>query len=397
MTAGTPKPLLPIAGRPFLDILIEEIARQGVRRFLLLAAFEADRIARFAAALPDRLGRRITVEVATEPAPAGTGGALAHARDRLDPVFFLFNGDSWFDQPLASLRAALARTPRALGVLALRRLSGAGRYGTVEMEGASVTAFRPAGGPQPGPCLVNAGVYLFRREMVSRCPAAGALEHDTLPGLAADGLLAGVSSDAYFIDIGVPEDYARAQHEIEARRRKPALFLDRDGVINEDRGYVATRDRFAFMPGAPEAIRDANEAGCYVFVVTNQAGIGHGYYGAADFHRLMDVIQDELLAVGGHIDDVRFCPDHPEAALEPYRRQSDWRKPAPGMILDLLRHWPVDAANSLMIGDRLSDIEAAAAAGIRGVLFQTGRLDDVLRPFLAGRPARLAGSAGGQP
>ncbi|MCF4167258.1 HAD-IIIA family hydrolase [Zavarzinia compransoris] len=382
LTADTPKPLLPVAGRPFLEIQIEEIARQGVRRFLLLAAFASDQVRDFAAALPRKLGMDISVEIAIEPDRAGTGGAIWHARDRLDDLFFLFNGDSWFDIPLADVAAALPDDDGVLGVLSLRPLPAAGRYGVVTLDGDRIDDFAAAAPAEGAPALVNAGVYLFRRAMVERLEPLCSLERDTMPKLVAERALIGHVAEGYFLDIGIPADYARAQTEIPARRRKPALFLDRDGVINIDHGHVGTIDRFEWVEGAAETIRLANRLGFYVFVVTNQAGIGKGMYGEADYFALRRHIRDGLAERGAHIDDERHCPFHPEASVEAFRRASDRRKPEPGMIFDLLDRWPVDRARSLLIGDRESDLAAARAAGIEAHLFAGGNLADFARGLL---------------
>jgi D-glycero-D-manno-heptose 1,7-bisphosphate phosphatase len=148
--------------------------------------------------------------------------------------------------------------------------------------------------------------------------------------------------------------------------RRPAVFFDRDGVLNHDKGYVHKPEDFHWRDGAREAIRLCNERGAFAFVVTNQAGVARGFYDEAAVQALHRWIDEDLASDGIHIDAYEYCPDHPEGTVAAYAKASHRRKPNPGMIQDLFGKWACDARRSFLIGDQDSDVAAAAAAGIPG-------------------------------
>ncbi len=212
LTASTPKPLLPVAGRPFLDVLLFELGRHGIHDVVLLAAFAAPKIAAYAQDNPVAARFGMTLTVAVEPDRAGTAGALHHARSLVHGDFLMMNGDSWLAFDLHTLPKAPLRD-ECDAILTLRLLPDASRSGVVTLDGNKVTSFleRPLG---PGPGLVNAGIYRFSQRIFDALPATGSLERDVLPVLSAQGKVQGVVREGYFIDIGVPETYERAQTEI---------------------------------------------------------------------------------------------------------------------------------------------------------------------------------------
>ncbi|MFI5000701.1 MAG: sugar phosphate nucleotidyltransferase, partial [Reyranellales bacterium] len=179
LTTETPKPILSVGGRPFLDYLLDEASRYGFARALLLCGYRSDDIR---SAYEGRLIRGMKVEIAVEPTPAGTAGALLQAADRLDDVFFLVNGDSLYDCNWLALCPSPPGAPPWKARMTLAGLVGGNRYGRVELEGDSVRAFTPAGtSRQP----INAGIYLMRKailEAIHTSPCS--LEKDVLPRLA---------------------------------------------------------------------------------------------------------------------------------------------------------------------------------------------------------------------
>jgi len=218
LTRDTPKPLLAVRGRPFLDHLIDFACRHGAGEILLIAGYLGEQIrARYDGAA--RGATRLAVVV--ESTPAGTGGALRVAAPALRPEFVLANGDTYFDVPLGTLMRPML-VPGRLARMALRRVDDVGRYGAVSLApDGQVTGFAEKTGGGPG--LANGGIYRLDRRVLDRIPPMGScsLEHDVFPGLAAEGALEAEVFDGPFIDIGVPADLARAEHVIpgESARR----------------------------------------------------------------------------------------------------------------------------------------------------------------------------------
>ncbi|MDY0190521.1 MAG: D-glycero-beta-D-manno-heptose 1,7-bisphosphate 7-phosphatase [Desulfuromonas sp.] len=153
---------------------------------------------------------------------------------------------------------------------------------------------------------------------------------------------------------------------------RPAVFLDRDGTINEERDYLFRCEDFRFIPGVPQAIKRLNDAGLLVVVVTNQSGVGRGYYSEKDVDCLHKFIQQQLCAIGAHIDAFYYCPHHPTKGLGQYKRDCNCRKGKPGMLLQAAQEHCIDLGRSFIVGDKLADVEAGVAAGCAPLLVLTG-------------------------
>jgi D-glycero-D-manno-heptose 1,7-bisphosphate phosphatase len=172
-----------------------------------------------------------------------------------------------------------------------------------------------------------------------------------------------------------------------------ALFLDRDGVLNRDLGYVGSIERVVLVDGAIAAVRRANRVGYKVFVVTNQSGVARGFFTEDDLHAVHSWLSDRFARAGARIDAIRYCPHHPQGTVAPYAGACACRKPAAGLFQELLADYAVDPARSLMIGDSDRDLAAARAVGIPAYLFEGGDLDSFLAPLLE-RSDNTAGRGG---
>lgn len=331
--------LLPVAGRPFLAWVVRELCRYGVEEVLLVASASAGQVAALlpgiTAMLPPLLHGGMTgappfrVELA--------GAAVAQVRDRLAERFLLVSGDRLFDGSWAGLLADAARDDDSVLARVLR--SGDG---------------------------TDTGIVVLRRGIDALLP-----EREDAQATYRDGTVLRPAAQA-------------------RPAPRPAVIFDRDGVLNLDHGYVGHREKFEWTEGAREAVRAVHEQGWHVFVATNQSGVARGYYDEPAVHALYDWMRGELHAFGATIDDWRYCPTHPEGSVPAYARESDWRKPAPGMLLDMIRAWELDPAQCVMIGDQPTDMAAAEAAGVRGFRFAGGSLHDFVRQTVLPTGARVA-------
>lgn len=220
LTGSTPKPMLPVAGRPFLEYVVAWLRGQGVRQVVFCAGYLAEIVEQH---FGDGRHHGVQISYSVEPEPGGTGGGLLLAKARLEEMFFALNGDTLFDVDLSVLAGLLVTHPEARACLALREVENVGRYGSIESDGHWVTRFAEKN--RAGRGWINGGIYCLRRSVLDDLPPAPcALEKDLFPGLAAQRRMMSYPFSGYFIDIGLPETLARAQDEL-PRWEKAAGYL----------------------------------------------------------------------------------------------------------------------------------------------------------------------------
>ena len=352
------KPMAPVAGRPFLRFIMDQLAAAGFDRAVVADGYRREQIEGFFGPAY----RGMAIEYSPEETPLFTGGAVKRALSRCDSdwVFVLY-GDTWRYVEFAAMEAAAYDAPENdSSVIAVKRMRDFERYGTVDVDAdGALTAFH-----EKRPCeegLINAGVYLLRRDALDNMPEKFSLESDYFERVVGDGALRAVECASGFIDIGVPEDYELAQTMLAplARPWKLAMF-DRDGTINVDTGHLHEPDKLELIPSTVDIMRGYTDEPDYkVVVVTNQAGIAKGLYTEADMHRLHRYMENELEKLGVHVDAWYFCPHHPD-----YTGPCECRKPASGMLLAAMQDFDAVCCECVMYGDKPSDETAAEAAGV---------------------------------
>ena len=361
VVSDLPKCMAPVAGRPFLAWLLDDLREAGFDHIILSLGYKHEAVEAWVATRPDR--DSITCVVEEEPLGTGGGVRLALRQAREDAVFIL-NGDTFFGVDYPAMQA-FHRQSGAQATLALKPLRDFDRYGEVTLDGEGrITAFR-----EKRPCaegLINGGFYLLQRDALAEMPERFSLEKDYFEPKAESAGLAGFRSEGYFIDIGIPADYARAQRDFAdgAYRSYPydALLLDRDGVINVLRpnDYVKNIAEFVFCDGALEALRRLNPCFRRIVIVTNQRGVGRGLMTETDLAEIHDWMLARIREAGGRIDRIYVC-----TAVDPADPR---RKPNPGMAREVRADFPdIDFARSILVGDSASDLEFARRAGIPAV------------------------------
>lgn len=361
-----PKALAPVAGRPFLEYLLDYLIAAGIQRCIFSVGYKANHIT-------EQFGNRyrnLEIVYAHETEPLGTGGAIKNAMQFAESDHVLVtNGDSLFLGDL-SLQFDFHLKQNAAVTLALRPMQNFSRYGRVETDTIGrITAFKEKEAVAAG--MINGGVYIFNRLAFEQLefPKKFSIEQDYFQAKVAEGKFYGLPSEAYFLDIGIPSDFAKAQEEFtQLTFDQPieinqgwTLFLDRDGVINRRiiGDYVRSPEQLEILPGALETICWASAHFGRIVIVTNQQGIGKGLMSHADVERVHAHLIAQVEKHGGHIDACYYAPqlaseNHPD------------RKPGPGMGHRAKADFPaIDFAKSIIVGDSPSDLAFGNGLGMK--------------------------------
>ena len=365
-----PKCMAPVAGEPFLVHVIRHLLSQGIERFIFSLGYKHELIESFLASDFAYLDYTCVLE----DEPLGTGGAIRKACGQAhESQVLVVNGDTLFRVDLPSLYAFHCSV-HAICTLALKPMVEFDRYGLVianeqgVIERFAEKNYYPSG-------LINGGVYLLDRLALlgQPFPEKFSFEKDYLEKQTGRGRLYGQSQNGYFIDIGIPSDYEKAQEDLKHLApdlnvvdKRWTLFLDRDGVINHDKvgSYIFNAGEFRFYPGLPGDFRKLSERFGHIIVVTNQRGVGRGLMSESDLSGIHEKMLKEVADAGGRIDAIYYC-----TATE---NNDPRRKPYPGMALQAKKDFPsIDFSKSIIVGNNISDMRFGRNAGIYTVFVTT--------------------------
>lgn len=381
-----PKPMAPVLGVPLLQRTVELLRDQGIDDLLLLVHHRAD-VVREHFGDGSRFGVRI--RCLEETVPRGTAGAVVDALPHLDDEFLVLYGDTLVDLDFCRMLAFHAAKQADLTLFAHPNdhphdsdLVEVGRDWRV-------TAVHPYPHPEGSEYrnLVNAALYVMRRDLLAGQWPGGAIDiaKHAIPRWLREGkAVFAYRGDGYIKDMGTPERLAKVERDLRngtvarksGRSPRTAVFLDRDGTLNVEKGHLARPDDLELFPGTGGAIRQLNRAGIPAIVITNQPVIARGEADFGDVDAIHRRMESLLAKDGAFLDAIFYCPHHPDAGFEGERPElkirCGCRKPASGLIDQACELFSIDRASSWFIGDNDRDLECAQRGGLQSVLVQTG-------------------------
>jgi D-glycero-alpha-D-manno-heptose 1-phosphate guanylyltransferase len=369
-----PKCMAPVAGRPFLFYVINHLRSQGIEKFIFSLGYKHEIIVQYL----QKDFSTLTYQTVIETEPLGTGGAIQLALSKTtEENVLIANGDTLYKATLANT-VHFHTHNNAECTLLLKPMKNFDRYGVVELTKEQlVSDFKEKQFYKEG--TINGGLYILNvsKFLDEEFPGKFSFEKNYLESLYKERRIYGLIQDEYFIDIGIPEDFNRAQKELghpplslNQIDKSWTLFLDRDGVINEDKigSYIFNTDEFHFMHGAPELFKKLSDKFNHLIVVTNQRGVGRGLMSEEDLTAIHHKMLTAVKSAGGKIDRIYYAPS--------IVNNDPMRKPNPGMAFLAKADFPaIEFSKSIMVGNKLSDMAFGKNAGMYTIFVATTNPD----------------------
>ena len=357
LTEKTPKPLLKINNKKFVDYIIQLLKNQGFKKFIILTYFNSQKFSKHFKK------EKKYIKVIKEKKKLGTSGSIKNIYNKLDSSFVVVNGDTLFDINIRDLVVNAKKSKANCFVSLIKSNNHYGKFSYKINKNYKVTNYIKSNSKN---IFVSGGIYYFKKNVFSKLKKGPSeLDADILQNLFKKKKLYAKIYKKKFIDIGTPKDFNRSKFLIPKILNKPACFLDRDGVINKDLKYVSSKERFIWNTKIFETIKLLNDNNYSVFVLTNQSGIARGYYKESDVNNLHEWVNFKLNNKGAYITKFYFCPYYKDGKIKKYKKKSFDRKPMPGMLFKAAKEFFIIKQKSFLIGDQITDIIAGKRYGIR--------------------------------
>jgi D,D-heptose 1,7-bisphosphate phosphatase len=356
---SVPKPLAKIDGsKKFLDYLLNNICKYNINKIFILAGYKGWKIHK---AYNNKLINLVPIECIIEKKPLGTAGALLQIKKKISNKFIITNGDTIFDINLDEFKNEKIKKNEILIALTKNKYKSpdAKLFGLGIKE--KKVFFKK------NSKIINAGTYLVYKNFLNNIKNFNfSLENEIILKLIEQKKVIGKFYNKFFIDIGTPETLKFSKKILPKYFLKPAVFLDRDGTINHysEGKYIYKFKKFKFKTGTIKALKKLKD-NFYIFIITNQAGIGKGFYTKKDFILLHRKIKMYLIKNGIYFNEISFCPFHPFAKIKKYKKKSLFRKPGNHMVEELKKNWSINIKKSFMVGDKVTDKICAEKSKIK--------------------------------
>jgi D,D-heptose 1,7-bisphosphate phosphatase len=350
-----PKPLIKFNSKHFIQYILNKASKYNFKRIIILCGY---RHKFFFNKYHNRIINFNKIICLKEKKLLGTAGALKNLKNLNVKNFVLMNGDTILDIDLKLLISNLEKDK--IGSIALvKNINQKSKKLNNLILKKNIIHTRASSS------MMNGGVYYFKKKIFHYIKSNSSLENDLLPKLIKSKKINGKYFNNFFIDIGSKYYLKKGETELKKYFKRPAVFLDRDGVINYDYGYVHKEQNFKFKKGVLKGLKYLIRKNYYIFIITNQAGIGHGIYSENEFIKFHKKIKAKLQKLNIYFDDVQYSPFHPEAKIKKYKKNSLMRKPGNQMIENVKSNWDLQLKKTFMIGDKLSDKIAAKKSNIK--------------------------------
>ena len=354
ITNRIPKPLIRFNNKPILSLIINNISKYQFKKIIILAGYKGKQIYR---KYHNKYYNFNKVECLIEKKRLGTFGAIINVKKKLTKRFVVVNGDTFFNGNLEKfLKFNLTKNKIVMMITKNHHYKENKKLTNLNINKKNEIQISNKNKNK----FINSGTYLMSKEILKKeLTNKSSLETEIIPDLIEKKSAFGIIENKKLIDIGTNNNLLFAKNNISREIKKPAIFLDRDGVINYDYGYVHKYNNFKFKKYVISALKFLSTKDIYIFIVTNQSGIARGLFKKKDFYKLHIKVKDFLIKRKIYIHDVKFSPFHIDGIIKKYRKISGYRKPGNLMIEELFKNWNIIRKKSFMIGDSLSDRTAA--------------------------------------